>query len=233
LARLDAINPVADLLRDWEDDMNRILSAIVATGFGLAASAASAVTVNWADLTTLSGTTVTGAIGSVGVTAVAPGLSFAQVAGGTDYWVDLGYTQSVVNRPPGTDVIALNRAATNTITFSAPVKDVYLAFNSWNGNTVTFSAPFTIVSQGCGYWGCGTFVPNAGNTGFFGSGEVHGVLKFSGTYSSLSFNDSSENWHGYQIGIGTVPEPASWALLIAGFGMVGVAARRRRTVLAA
>jgi hypothetical protein len=30
-----------------------------------------------------------------------------------------------------------------------------------------------------------------------------------------------------------VPEPASWAMLIAGFGLVGAAARRRRTVVAA
>ena len=30
-----------------------------------------------------------------------------------------------------------------------------------------------------------------------------------------------------------VPEPASWAMLIAGFGLVGAAARRRRTVAAA
>jgi hypothetical protein len=36
-------------------------------------------------------------------------------------------------------------------------------------------------------------------------------------------------------GVGTlaVPEPASWAMLIAGFGLVGAAARRRRTVVAA
>jgi hypothetical protein len=27
---------------------------------------------------------------------------------------------------------------------------------------------------------------------------------------------------------GTVPEPASWAMLIAGFGLVGAAGRRRR-----
>lgn len=31
---------------------------------------------------------------------------------------------------------------------------------------------------------------------------------------------------------GTIPEPASWAMLIAGFGLVGAAARRRRTVSA-
>ncbi len=32
--------------------------------------------------------------------------------------------------------------------------------------------------------------------------------------------------------IGTVPEPASWALMIAGFGLVGVAARRRAIAVA-
>jgi hypothetical protein len=32
---------------------------------------------------------------------------------------------------------------------------------------------------------------------------------------------------------GTVPEPASWAMLIAGFGLTGAAMRRRRTALAA
>ena len=33
--------------------------------------------------------------------------------------------------------------------------------------------------------------------------------------------------------IGGVPEPASWAMLIAGFGLVGASARRRRAVTAA
>ncbi len=31
-------------------------------------------------------------------------------------------------------------------------------------------------------------------------------------------------------GIGAVPEPAAWAMMLAGFGLVGAAARRRRTV---
>lgn len=34
-------------------------------------------------------------------------------------------------------------------------------------------------------------------------------------------------------GTGAVPEPASWAMLITGFGLVGAAARRRRTAVAA
>ena len=36
-----------------------------------------------------------------------------------------------------------------------------------------------------------------------------------------------------QLAGGTVPEPASWALLLTGFGLVGFAARRRRQAIAA
>lgn len=34
-------------------------------------------------------------------------------------------------------------------------------------------------------------------------------------------------------GAGAVPEPAAWALMISGFGMVGAASRRRRTIVTA
>jgi hypothetical protein len=33
-------------------------------------------------------------------------------------------------------------------------------------------------------------------------------------------------------GGGAVPEPATWAMLLAGFGLVGVSARRRRALAA-
>ena len=45
---------------------------------------------------------------------------------------------------------------------------------------------------------------------------------------------ANEYWAGFNdITTGAVPEPASWAMMIAGFGLVGAAARRRRTVIAA
>lgn len=213
--------------------MTRLAYAMVGAGLLLAASGASAVTVQWASLNAQpDATTVTGTIGAVGVT-YRGALSFSQLNNaGTDFWVDGGYTQGVVNRPVGTDIIALNVGGTKSVSFSTAVKDVYLGFTSWNGNTVSFSAPFTVVSQGCGYWGCGTFNVNGTNDGFFGNGEVHGVLKFAGTFTSLTFIDSSENWHGFTVGIGApagaIPEPASWALMIGGFGMIGAALRRRR-----
>ena len=215
------------------------ISKLIAAGLLLAgATAAQAVTVQWASLTAQpSATTVTGTVGGVGV-SYSGSVLFSQLNNtGTDYWIDSGYTQGVVNRPVGTDLIAIDGGGTKTITFGKAVKDVYIAFTSWNGNTSLFSAPFTVVSQGCGFWGCGTFGVNGTNDGFFGNGEVHGVLKFSGTFTSLSFTDSTENWHGLTIGIDSVagagiPEPASWALLIAGFGLTGAAMRRRRMAVA-
>ena len=216
-----------------------LLGSALAGSLFSAGAASAATTVYWADLQNASAGVVGGVIaapsGNVGVTFNGS-YSFAQTAGGIDYWSPTGYTQGVVNRPTGSDIIAFDAGGAKTITFSKTVTDPFIAFNSWNGNTVTFSSPFTVISQGCGYWGCGTFVPSNGNKTFFGSGETTGVLQFKGTFTSLSFTDTSENWHGIQIGIadvgGGVPEPATWALMISGFGLAGAALRRRRIVAA-
>ena len=51
-----------------------------------------------------------------------------------------------------------------------------------------------------------------------GAGEVITGLRFTSTGVAFEFDDIAA----------AVPEPASWVMLIAGFGLVGVAARRRR-----
>ena len=122
------------------------LTAAAALGATLfAAGAASATTVNWADLTSqtsathINGTIATGS-GPVGVTYDGS-IFFSQITGGgTDYWVDGGYTQGVVNRPPGTDIIAISDGGMKTITFDRTVTDVFIAFTSWNGNFASLSA---------------------------------------------------------------------------------------------
>lgn len=52
------------------------------------------------------------------------------------------------------------------------------------------------------------------------------------TYNKIVFsNTGTDGFESDNHTIGnTVPEPASWALLIAGFGLIGMAARRRRTL---
>jgi hypothetical protein len=55
------------------------------------------------------------------------------------------------------------------------------------------------------------------------------------TSRAQNFGSSNIGWGlntTFSTGAAVVPEPASWAMLIAGFGLVGAAARRRRAVAA-
>jgi hypothetical protein len=169
--------------------------------------------------------------------------AFVQTNGsGTNYWTGPAYTFDNENHaPPTTDIIALSQAGPKTITFSRPVSNVYMALISWNGNSGTFDQPFEIMSEGQGFWGNGTFNVTGSPpfTSFTGTGEPHGIIRFTGTFSSVSFTDgTNEFWHGFQIGIGAlatpptggVPEPSTWALMLLGFGAVGWAMRRRTSV---
>jgi hypothetical protein len=205
------------------------------------AGTAQAVVVNWADLTNATTNQVTGTL-DVNGTSVAVSYSgpyiFAQTNGaGTDYWTEPNasarpYTGgSVSNRPPGTDIVALAEGGSKTITFSQPLDNLYLGLVSWNGNNVSFDRPFQVISEGCGFWGCGTFA-SVTSTSFTGSGELHGIIRFEGPLTSLTFTDTSENWHGFQVGVAAlrqaVPEPAAWALMIVGFGLAGSTIRARK-----
>jgi hypothetical protein len=196
--------------------------------------------------------TVTGSAG--GITIIySGGYRSAQTDGSadgttSDFWNSPGFsggwlTTPATTPPPGSDIITLIDGGLKTITFSKPVTDIFMAFLSWNGNDVMFDRPFSIAGEGRGYFGSGNFVTNPANTGFTSTrtNEVHGILKFSGTFSSLSWTDIRENSRGFQIGFGSaggvqspVPEPSSWALMLCGFLIAGHVLRRRHepTVLA-
>jgi len=89
----------------------------------------------------------------------------------------------------------------------------------------------------------------ANNNNFFFSDTLVGMnLSFAHTGSTLdlAIRASGAGWQGgtdeswgidnilltYDRGAGGVPEPATWALMIGGFGLAGVSLRRRRALVA-
>ncbi|MGL6043155.1 MAG: PEPxxWA-CTERM sorting domain-containing protein [Sandaracinobacteroides sp.] len=76
----------------------------------------------------------------------------------------------------------------------------------------------------------------AGNLGFV-TYDLAFTPQFAGTMQ-LRFATGSADFYGplldnVLVTQAVIPEPATWAMLIAGFGLVGVAARRRRALAAA
>lgn len=70
--------------------------------------------------------------------------------------------------------------------------------------------------------GPASFLNTVALSGFTARYIQYGVISANGGNVGLS-----------NIAFNAVPEPATWGLMIAGFGLVGVAARRRRSVVAA
>lgn len=57
-------------------------------------------------------------------------------------------------------------------------------------------------------------------------------LDFAGVGRSVVFSGGPSQYGWDDVELGAVPEPATWAMLIAGFGLVGTAMRRRRAAIA-
>jgi hypothetical protein len=141
---------------------------------------------------------------------------------------------AVANAPATADIIALSSATPKTLTFSAPIDNLFFAVVSLNGNGYRFNEDFTIESFACGYWGCGTLTKQDNGDGTFtlvGSGEPHGVIRFNRAVSSISWTSlTNEYWNGFTIGTygaAPVPEPGTWALWSLGLlGLAGLARRR-------
>ena len=222
---------------------------LASTALALSAALPShAATVNWADWETASVAAQGNATGSfstlgglVGI-QFAGQLAFAQLGTGTNFFSQgspAPYTSALVdNAPTPAEMLALSQAGTRTLSFSAPVDNLFFAVVSLNGNGFRFDSDFEIVSFGQGYWGSGTLTRVDPGNGQFqlngASGEPHGVIRFTGSVSSITWQSlNNENWYGFTVGTyglapPPVPEPASLMLLLAGLACVGVAVRRRQ-----
>ena len=88
--------------------------------------------------------------------------------------------------------------------------------------------------------GNGNYNPNSGNTATVLFNTLAGKLSFSGSYynypgsGTVASTIDGVSQLSYGAGtFGVVPEPATWGLLVVGFGLVGVSARRRNGAVAA
>ena len=197
-------------------------------------STSNAGAVTWIDWQSTSNGSLT--IGSTNIGVSMTGNPMALVNG--DGYYNNGSTGGT--SPSGTyggltpsDLIQVNGTGTFNLTFDSPIVDPYIALVSVGQGgwpvTYSFDDPFSVISSGGNYWGYSGYSVSPDGTDFTGS-EYNGILKFSGTYSSISFDIApSEHWHGFNFGVAdsasSVPEPAT--LLLFGVGLVGVGIARR------
>jgi hypothetical protein len=182
---------------------------------------------------------------TIGVTYSGDVTGNTQTSGGINYWLpEAPYLSATVeNSPsPNRDIITLaaGPTVTNTIRFSAPVLNPVVAIVSLNAANEIYDHSFTVLSFGCGYWGCGTLTsvpgPGPSETTLASTGEGHGVISFPGAITSISFvHTNFENWTGITVGVegaatSTVPEPATFVQLVGGLLALALGRRAYRRI---
>ena len=217
-----------------------LISELITVLF-LFAAPASAVTI-WTDWTSAA----TGAPGSASGLLNGVAVSYtgevdnAVTNGSTAIWApDSSFIGGTVTTSPSSvgDAIFLNGnfTGTKTLTFTTPLVDPVFAI--WSlGNFITpasfiFNATPTFEAGGPNSQFGGQPITVSGNT--VSGSEGNGVVQFTGTFSSISWTNTFENFYGFTVGIAEgipppIPEPSTAVL----FGTIlpvlfGLAWRRR------
>ena len=90
---------------------------------------------------------------------------------------------------------------------------------------------FKLVSLDFSNSNTGLWIDNGGTSEFIGTGPGSYFPSLGNVnYISFSSSDDSDNVLDNIVLTSNVPEPATWAMMLAGFGIVGAAVRRRQKV---
>ena len=135
--------------------------------------------------------------------------------------------QDPFSNPAGTPYLSVLAGGSATITFDKLMKSISFDWGSidtYNTLTITLADGFQHVIIGN---------PGGGDqSSALTNGRYYAVWDGSNAIKSVTFASSANSFEVDALSGSAVPEPATWAMMITGFGLAGAAIRRRRNILA-
>lgn len=218
---------------------NNVPDLQLINGAGVTASFTDVITINSPGLTSgsfvasilIDGVLSSAAAGGGAVVAFTNSQTLVEVAGLADPVFSFSVNQSNYNGFVG-GTASLTRGRSGA-PYTGPLTGLFtftIPFENLVGQTVT-------ITQSCGV-NARTYKP--GDTSSAGCDYSH-TITWGGISQVLdatntpvaSFTATGSGGTNYALPISAVPEPASWAMMLAGFGLMGAALRRQRRVAAA
>ncbi len=199
------------------------------------AASAQAVPIDWNTWTSTTTGSISTAGGPIAVTFSGPAIEV--VSNYPSYTPSSTFADGTVvdNAPVAANGIMKlwgGSDALNTVTFATALVNPVMAIWSLgqggiNANFSFTNATPTFVSGGPSAEYNGSPIGVAGNV--VSGVEGNGTVQFIGTFNSISWtNPVYENWYGFNVGVAAIPEPETYALMLAGLALMGFVARRRR-----